>query len=347
MGNKLVIGQNDLASQFPREAAFFDEELNGRTAFDVHARSNKKFWWRCDNGLNHKYLMCPNNETTRNSGCPICSGQLLYKGFNDLETVYPEIAKAWDYEKNTGKPSDYRHGSGYKAWWVCKKCDLSYQSPINVHVQGHGCPYCAGQKIMPRINDLQTLFPDVAAEYADNNEVPVNMISPGTHKKVRWQCPECGCIYEASPHHRTSKDRTGCPNCKRPSKGERAVKAVLDKFHIDYGQQTTFDDLVGDAGHRLRYDFTVYRNGEWIGVIEFNGQQHYKAIECFGGDKAFERQGQRDYLKVYHCVKHKIPILWIAYADNRMSTEEMVIAFLVNLKLIDKEYKERIAYYAD
>lgn len=338
MGSKLVVGKNDLASQFPDTAALFDIELNGCPPSAVFAKTNKTFWWHCDNGLPHKYLMRPNNKTTKGYSCPICSGQLLLSGFNDLETRYPNIAMEWDYDRNVGKPSDYRYGSGYAAWWKCRKCGLSYQSPINVHIRGHGCPYCSGLKIMPGMNDLQTLFPDIASEYLNNNVIPVTEISPGTHKKVRWKCPDCGSIYEASPHHRTSGNRTGCPNCRKQSKGERKVKQVLDHYGISYKQQEGFENLVGNrkSGKMLTYDFTVYDAGVWKGAIEFNGVQHYRPVEIFGGKTAFDMQFQHDLLKTKYCLEHGIPILHIQYKQSGKTTEEMVTDFLIHLGLIER-----------
>lgn len=155
------------------------------------------------------------NRIKREKSCPYCSGQRPLPGFNDLQTIYPDIASEWDYDKNEGSPSDYTYGSGYKAWWICKDCGESYQSPINVHIKGHKCPYCTGVKVLVGKTDLQTLFPDIAKEYAKDNDIPVNEISAQTHKKVKWICPNCHEEYWASPHHRTSKERTECPLCKR------------------------------------------------------------------------------------------------------------------------------------
>lgn len=129
-------------------------------------------------------------------------GLLPYVTLQDALKDLPALACG---EENTVYgPSDYRYGSGYKAWWVCNKCGLSYQSPINVHIRGHKCPYCSGQKVATGKNDLQTLYPKIAREYSDKNSVPVNQISAHTHHKAIWNCPFCGNEYTASINHRTS-----------------------------------------------------------------------------------------------------------------------------------------------
>ena len=336
-GKALFRGENDLATVFPNIAPYYDTDKNGNTASDIFAKSNKEVWWTCDNG--HSFSMKVLDRVRKEKSCPYCSGQKVLKGFNDLQTVHPDIAAEWDYDKNEGSPSDYTYGSGYKAWWVCNACKASYQSPINTHIKGHKCPYCTGMKVVVGKTDLQTLFPDIAKEYADDNELSANEISAATHKKVKWICPNCYEEYWASPHHRTSKDRTECPLCKKQSKGERRIKNVLDKYGIEYKQQEWFDDLYGDKGKPLMFDFTLYINNRWIGSIEYNGQQHYHPVDVFGGESAFRRQVEYDKRKLFYCLNHGVPILQVAYDYPKrfMSIEDEVIRFLENLNLIRKE----------
>lgn len=333
-GKSLFKGENDLQSQYPEIAKSFDEEKNNCKADEVFAKSNKKYWWLCDKG--HSFDMSPNNRSSKGYSCPYCSGQRLLKGFNDLVTIHPDIAKEWDYQQNEGEPSDYRYGSGYKAWWVCKDCGESYQSPINIHIKGHKCPYCSGLKIKSGRNDLQTLFPDIAKEYAPDNEVPVDKISASTHKKVKWICPKCLSEYFASPHHRTSKDKTECPYCKKQSKGERKVKAVLDKYSITYKEQEWFDDL----RHKrpLKFDFTLYKDGRWVGAIEYNGEQHYKVVSCFGNEKDLALRKDLDNKKIAYCIEHKIPILSLVYDHPHrfMSLEDEIVRYLQNIGLVER-----------
>ena len=216
---------------------------------------------------------------------------------------------------------------------------MSYQSPINSHIQGHKCPYCTNLKVTSGKTDLQTLFPDIAKEYANDNELPANQIAASTHRKVKWICPNCKGEYWASPHHRTSKDKTECPLCKKQSKGERLIKNILDKYHIIYKTQEWFDDLRSDYNKPLRFDFTLYQNNKWIGAIEYNGQQHYHPTEIFGGKEAYEKQKDFDRKKIIYCLGHHVPILSIAYDcyGRFMSVEDELIRFLKNLNLITKE----------
>ena len=61
---------------------------------------------------------------------------------NNLEAVFPEIAKEWHPDKNDLGPSEVTAGSSKKVWWLCEKghewkCRVSQRTR-----QGTGCPGC-------------------------------------------------------------------------------------------------------------------------------------------------------------------------------------------------------------
>ena len=64
------------------------------------------------------------------------------------------------------------------------------------------------------VNDLATLFPEVAAE-ADGWE-PSTVIA-GSWRRLNWKCKKCNYKWRTSPHERTrksiDKSPTGCPSC--------------------------------------------------------------------------------------------------------------------------------------
>jgi hypothetical protein len=70
------------------------------------------------------------------------------KGYNDLATLFPEIAAEWNIEKNRGKTPDMiLAGSHSKAWWICSK---GHEWFADIHSRTGkekcGCPVCAGKK---------------------------------------------------------------------------------------------------------------------------------------------------------------------------------------------------------
>ena len=103
------------------------------------ANSNKKVWWKCENGHEWQATISSRN---RGVGCPYCKGQKVIAGYNDLKTLNPKLANEWNYEKNNGlTPSDVLPKSGKKVWWKCEY-GHEWQATIANRSNGTGCPIC-------------------------------------------------------------------------------------------------------------------------------------------------------------------------------------------------------------
>ena len=101
--------------------------------------SNEKIWWKCSKG--HEWQAMIGNRT-KGQRCPYCSGKKVLKGFNDLQTVIPDLASEWHATKNGNlKPCDVTKGSNKKVWWMCSK-GHEWQACICHRSKGAGCPYC-------------------------------------------------------------------------------------------------------------------------------------------------------------------------------------------------------------
>ena len=140
-----TVGVNDLESQFPKVAEYWDYEKNGGVKpSEVFAHSNKLAYWKCNKcGFSWKSKIS-NRVRLGKGGCPACSGKALLPGFNDLETTHPGIAKEWDYELNYPlTPKDIMHGSAKEDYWICLNGHGSYKkSPNKRTSQNSGCPEC-------------------------------------------------------------------------------------------------------------------------------------------------------------------------------------------------------------
>ena len=136
--------KNSLLSSNPKVAIEWNYEKNCKLKpenFTSH--SNKKVWWRCNKG--HEWQAVISSRFI-GSGCPFCSGKKAVKGYNDLQTVNPVLAKEWNYEKNDGiTPTDVMPNSGKKVWWRCIN-GHEWDAVIGSRNKGHGCPYCSGRR---------------------------------------------------------------------------------------------------------------------------------------------------------------------------------------------------------
>ena len=58
--------------------------------------SHKKVWWKCSKG--HAWQATIHDRNS-GRGCPFCAGKKILKGYNDLQTLNPNLANEWNYEK--------------------------------------------------------------------------------------------------------------------------------------------------------------------------------------------------------------------------------------------------------
>lgn len=156
-------------------------------------------------------------------------GKRLIVGANDLATVSPQLLDEWDYEKNTDiSPNSVCSGTARKVWWICRKCGRSWKAEIrNRSQKGIGCAVCSGKACGKGINDLATVYPEIAEEFdTAKNGINADEIAAHSNKKVWWECKVCGHSWKATVGSRTGVNHTGCPNCdksKHTSFPEQAI----------------------------------------------------------------------------------------------------------------------------
>ncbi len=143
-GVKALKGETDLQTVNPTLAKEWNyEKSNGLTPMDVMSNSGKKVWWKCSNGHEWQARIQHRNNGI---GCPYCSGRYAVKGVNDLQTVNPNLAKEWNYERNnTLTPADVTPRSHKKIWWKCSN-GHEWQAIISNRSKGSGCPICRKYK---------------------------------------------------------------------------------------------------------------------------------------------------------------------------------------------------------
>lgn len=155
-------------------------------------------------------------------------------------TENPRLIEEWDWEKNGElglNPEEITAGSNKKAWWVCKE-GHKWSAIIANRTKGRKCPYCSNKIVIAGINDLQTKFPEIAAEWhpTKNEKLTPDMVLHGSDKKVWWQCNKCGHEWSTKIYHRTKKNGTGCPECAKKKQGRlyRKTMSIKNNFAINY-----------------------------------------------------------------------------------------------------------------
>lgn len=212
--NRVVIpGENDLATTHQELARQWDTERNAfLTPTQVTAGTQKKVWWRCEKGHSWNAEIA---SRVKGSNCPACAGKVIVAGENDLASAFPYIAAQWPPTKNGDlTPENCAPARNRKVWWLCP-LGHEYQAAVGTRtVNGTGCPYCAGRKVLKGFNDLATLEPKIAAQWHPtlNGTLTPDMVTVGSKRKVWWQCSD-GHVWKAVIYARTGTQKCGCPVC--------------------------------------------------------------------------------------------------------------------------------------
>jgi hypothetical protein len=139
-GQKILSGFNDLATIDPILA----EEASDWDASKVAQWSHKKVNWECPLGHVYKARIA---DRSNGDGCPICIGKRVLKGFNDLATKNPELAKqalGWD-------PTTLTPNSNKIVMWHCQD-GHKWKTSVSHRSNDRGCPSCAKSGFDPNLD---------------------------------------------------------------------------------------------------------------------------------------------------------------------------------------------------
>jgi hypothetical protein len=160
----------------------------------------------------------------------------------------------------------------------CPTHGFFMQFPRN-HLK-YGCPKrgCGGN--YPLVNDVEDVMKRLF-EVHGNRYTYILPEKFNAKTKIKVNCIKHGDFYQSLRNILVLK--RGCALCSI-SKGEEAIMNYLDKHNIKY----VYNESYGDCRNvgKLRFDFRLPNHNNMI--IEFDGVQHFKPIERFGGDEYFQ-----------------------------------------------------------
>jgi len=260
--------ENSLLATNPELAKEWNYEKNGNLRPEyLLANSNKKVWWKCKNGHEWESTVANRNN---GQGCPICASKKVLKRFNDLTTINSKLASEWNYEKNADlKPENFMPNSHKKVWWKCDK-GHEWQATIASRNSGHGCPHCAGQKVIKGETDLATLNSELANEwnYEKNGDLKPEDVTANSGKKVWWKCDK-GHEWQATIASRNSGN--GCPYCsgKKVLVGYNDLATVNPRLETEWNLDKNCDlkpeDVTANSGKKVWWKCS--KGHEWQATI--------------------------------------------------------------------------------
>ena len=257
-GKRVVEGFNDLETKNPFLAREWHPNKNRELLpTQVTSNSKKKVWWLGTCG--HEWETSV-SERARGRGCPICAGKTVLKGFNDLETKNPFLAREWHPLKNGELlPSKIAPQSHKKVWWECSLCGYEWEATVYCRQAGNGCPKCAKrlQSSFPEqalYYYIKKAFPDTINGYRDifDHVMELDIFIPSKHVGIEYDGKHW--------HQHNSREReiTKYRICKKNN--IKLIRVREQSNLLDYG---ICDDLIVADSNA---DTTIKRVTDYLGI---------------------------------------------------------------------------------
>lgn len=235
--------------------------------------SKVKVAWKCAKDPKHKWSARVDSRTGKNpNGCPYCSGRFS-TAQNNLEALYPKIAKQWHTTKNSRLiPSQITPRSNKRVWWVCEEDENhNWVATPNDRVSGQGCPFCSGNA--PSDNNNLGLDDELANQWHPKN-LPLLPKDFTLHsgRKVWWKCSvEDDHEWQATINSRSGNKR-GCPFCA----GRRASKkynlkisypVLAEDWHFTKNDGINPEDFTPSSNKKVWWRCSKFPEHEWQATI--------------------------------------------------------------------------------
>jgi len=233
--------------------------------------------------------------------------------------------------------------------YACDQCDqkFSQSGALRTHINGvhlkikkYACDQCdykstAKATLQIHINAVHLCLKKYACDQCDYKGVVNSKLQEhidAVHLGIKnHACDQCD--YKSNTNATLQKHIISCTGETKCSAGEFQVMKTLDAMGIIYTYNSSYE--LKSKGW-LRWDFRIdtreapgFTRDNML-FIEYNGQQHYDAVSCWGGEEAFVKIQDRDKLKDDYCKDNEFDILWIHY-DDFAKIDELVTDFMTNI----------------
>lgn len=236
-----------------------------------------------------------------NIGCKKCEGNLrrtTQEYIEELAQINPQIELIGKFI-NTSTHTLHR----------CKIHDFTWNVVPSSILSGTGCPLCGKEKMSLTHRKSPEEYEKELYEVNPSIICINKYVDAST--KIKVKCLKCGTTWDTLPFNLLQGH--GCPRCNI-SYGEKEIQDWLINHNIDFIPQKRFEGCKDKK--TLPFDFYVPSKNT---VIEFDGEQHSKVIDWFGGEEGLKYRVKHDEIKTQYCKNNNIELLRITYKDNIQS----------------------------
>lgn len=231
--------------------------------------------------------------------------------------------KNWIIIKPVPKPEKQKTQSK-SVWWLCQCEECGFERAYNgteIRANRVGAcrhPNLKKEKENQRIGRIKN---EVGNVYG---KLTVISFSHTSNSHAYWNCQcECGRITTVKGNALRNGVVHSC-GCLGRSYMEYVIANLFNEEGIIYKQEFTFSDL-RDEG-LLRFDFAIFdKNGNLLGLIEYQGRQHFDTNDPFHRKSLLKH----DNMKVEYCSKHNLPLLIL---DKTNYSKKFLLEWISTLK---------------
>lgn len=221
--------------------------------------------------------------------------------------------------------------TSHETFWLCQcqNCgNIASVRKTNLKQQPRSCNNCKGQLIRQIFEEKGITKTPI---HVGDRFGLLTIIGPADKEykgqKGYWKCKcDCGNIINVRTSHllgQGTHSRTISCGCSKISGGELKIKQILENENINFRYQY----IIKDFNKFAPFDFAIMDdNNNLIKLIEFDGEQHYKPVDYFGGQEQFEKQKDRDKKKDEYCLNHNIKLQRISYQDYDNINLDMLLS---------------------
>ena len=165
---------------------------------------------------------------------------------NRFARVHPELVSEWSESNFPLTPEDITYGSKKVVWWRAD-CGHEWQASPKSRSAGEKCPICAGKRVIPGINDLATINPELAEEWSGEHIFPDKTpeVKLGLTTSYELTKPELD-VLRALMQSTSDEDAAAMVGCSKANIRWH-ISRILDKT----GYRTRMELLIAVASKNL------------------------------------------------------------------------------------------------
>ena len=245
------------------------------------------------------------NSHLQGRGCKKCYSEKLSLGTN----IFIESSKKIHGDKYDYSKVNYVNNRT-KVCIICPEHGEFWQTPDS-HLQGKGCYKCSlANRASKRKLSNDEFIEKARLVHGDKYDYSkVDYVN--NYTKICIICPKHGEFWQTPSNH---LKYNGCPVCNE-SKLETEIRVFLEKNNINFIQcanKTNFEWLNNQHLDFYLPDYNI--------AIECQGEQHFRKIGLFGGEKKLKEDINRDIKKYNKCKNNNIKIYYIL-PNKKVKTE--------------------------